>query len=126
MANLRQPQLNLDSVYGNGPGGHAGLSDEVPYNPAPADAFERNALRRAQSRCEPARRRPAQRHHRSNSVDGRRRPLIGDGRNDENLVIAQLHVSFLRFHNNTLDLAGSNHPEAALPVASAPSTGPSS
>ncbi|MGW0583313.1 peroxidase family protein, partial [Streptomyces sp. NPDC002920] len=29
----------------------------------------------------------------------RRRPLIPDPRNDENLVVAQIHCAFLRFHN---------------------------
>ena len=28
---------------------------------------------------------------------------IGDDRNDENLVVAQLHVAFLRFHNAAVD-----------------------
>ena len=29
----------------------------------------------------------------------RARAMIGDGRNDENLLVAQLHLAFLRFHN---------------------------
>ena len=29
--------------------------------------------------------------------------IIGDGRNDENLIIAQLHAAFLRFHNRLVD-----------------------
>jgi hypothetical protein len=29
----------------------------------------------------------------------RPRAMIGDGRNDENLLVAQLHLAFLRFHN---------------------------
>ncbi len=37
------------------------------------------------------------------------RALIGDTRNDENLVVAQFHLSFLRFHNKAIDfLAGNN------------------
>jgi hypothetical protein len=40
-------------------------------------------------------------------VDGgvvkRSRAMIGDGRNDENLLVAQLHLSFLRFHNAIAD-----------------------
>src|SRR5690606_31390280 len=28
-----------------------------------------------------------------------RAPLVGDDRNDENLLVAQLHVQFLRLHN---------------------------
>jgi hypothetical protein len=31
------------------------------------------------------------------------RALIGDTRNDENLVVAQFHLSFLRFHNKAID-----------------------
>ncbi|HYI53847.1 MAG TPA: heme peroxidase family protein [Microlunatus sp.] len=108
LVNLRQPQLNLDSVYGNGPG--ATGPDEVPYD---GDAFEIGTPQE----LNPAVNLPGgdlPRDTTADSVDGRRRPLIGDGRNDENLVIAQLHVSFLRFHNNTLTWL-QNHPEAALP-----------
>lgn len=32
--------------------------------------------------------------------------IIGDARNDENLVVAQLHMSFLRFHNRLVDALG--------------------
>lgn len=42
-------------------------------------------------------------------VDGasinRQRAMIGDARNDENLLIAQLHLAFLRFHNRVVDSA---------------------
>lgn len=33
----------------------------------------------------------------------RERAIVGDGRNDENLLVAQLHVAFLRFHNKIVD-----------------------
>ena len=36
------------------------------------------------------------------------RALIGDMRNDENLAIAQFHVSFLRFHNRAVDFLENN------------------
>ncbi len=32
-----------------------------------------------------------------------KRALIGDMRNDENLIVAQFHLSFLRFHNKVVD-----------------------
>jgi Animal haem peroxidase len=32
-------------------------------------------------------------------ISERRRPLIPDPRNDENLVVAQIHCAFIRFHN---------------------------
>ena len=37
------------------------------------------------------------------------RALIGDTRNDENLVVAQFHLSFLRFHNKAIDFLASNN-----------------
>ena len=38
-------------------------------------------------------------------------PQIGDGRNDENLIIAQLHLAFLRFHNAAVDWVRTRRPE---------------
>lgn len=40
------------------------------------------------------------------------RPVIGDARNGDNLVVSQLHLAFLRFHNRVVDAA----PGAAGPV----------
>jgi hypothetical protein len=36
------------------------------------------------------------------------RAIIGDTRNEENLVVAQFHVSVLRFHNRTVDFLRAN------------------
>jgi hypothetical protein len=36
----------------------------------------------------------------------KRKAFIGDSRNDENLIVAQLHVGFLRFHNAVLRALG--------------------
>lgn len=36
------------------------------------------------------------------------RAIIGDMRNDENLIIAQFHLSFLRFHNRVVDYLTAN------------------
>ncbi len=38
-----------------------------------------------------------------------KRALIGDMRNDENLIIAQFHLSFLRFHNKAVDFLNENN-----------------
>jgi DNA-binding CsgD family transcriptional regulator len=38
-------------------------------------------------------------------------PLIGDSRNDENLVVAQLHVAFPRFHNAAVAWVRDHEPE---------------
>jgi hypothetical protein len=37
-----------------------------------------------------------------------KRALIGDMRNDENIIIAQFHLSFLRFHNKVVDFLTAN------------------
>jgi hypothetical protein len=37
------------------------------------------------------------------------RALIGDQRNDENLIVAQFHLSFLRFHNRVVDFLASHN-----------------
>lgn len=36
------------------------------------------------------------------------RAIIGDMRNDENLIVAQFHLSFLRFHNRVVDFLAAN------------------
>ena len=43
-----------------------------------------------------------------------RKALIGDSRNDENLVVAQFHVAFLRFHNAVVDAQGAGDTPAAF------------
>lgn len=47
-----------------------------------------------------------------------REPLIGDRRNDENTVIAQLHTGFMRFHNALVDHVASNPTTAPEPPVS--------
>jgi len=75
--NERDPRLNLDSVYGGGP-------DQNP------ELYEAD-----------------KKHLKVNGRDLPRNPdgsaIVGDGRNDENQVIAQLHVAFLRAHNSLID-----------------------
>jgi len=46
------------------------------------------------------------RRRRPNDPKRDREALIGDPRNDENLVVAQLHVAFLRAHNRLVDDRG--------------------
>ncbi len=40
--------------------------------------------------------------------------MIGDGRNDENLLVAQLHLAFLRFHNAIADDLAATVPDADM------------
>ena len=93
--NFRTPKLDLDSVYGDGPvaqpflydrdnSGHfligtAGESRNSPDRPEQVPALPNDLPRNAQGFA-----------------------LIGDPRNDENLIVAQTHVAFLKFHNKVM------------------------
>jgi hypothetical protein len=86
VANFRTPSLALDNVYGAGPGASPHLYDlnggkggkfllEETGTPGKSD-LPRNSQKVA---------------------------LIGDPRDDENMIISQLQVAFLRFHNAAVD-----------------------
>jgi hypothetical protein len=79
--NTRSALLDLDSVYGDGPQGSPELYE--------ADGRH---LRVGVSNGIPDVPRRA---------DGS--AILADGRNDETLIIAQLHAAFLRFHNKLID-----------------------
>jgi hypothetical protein len=95
LRNLRTATLDLDSVYGP---------------PAPRDGDEMElGIVTALGNQEPPLDRPPRaeddpfqdlpREPRSTVPERDRAALIGDPRNDENLIVAQLHVAFLRAHN---------------------------
>jgi heme peroxidase len=80
--NQRNPTLNLDSVYGGGPVANPELYDTVD---------------RAKLRVESG----GQFEDLPRRADGV--AIIGDPRNDENLMISGLHAAFLLFHNKVVD-----------------------
>jgi hypothetical protein len=92
--NFRIPALDLDNVYGSGPGASPHLYDQVDgggikllIEEIPGSAAK--------------------------SIDGNARfdvprnrqntALLGDPRNDENLIVSQLQLALLRFHNHVVD-----------------------
>ena len=87
LINFRTPRLDLDSLYGLGP-------EVQPY------LYDWDSEPRGARLLVGA-----------NPVDGtpdlprndQQRALIGDPRNDENLIVAQLHLVFIRFHNAVVD-----------------------
>jgi len=93
-ANLRSPSLDLDSLYGAGPGDEQSRR-MYEDGPSPArlklgktdggDVFpnKENDLPRDRET---------------------KRALSGDPRNDENLAVAQTHVAFIKFHNQVVDM----------------------
>jgi Animal haem peroxidase len=82
LRNFDTPVLDLGSVYGRGPEADPQLYD--PARPGYLRVDDHDGL-----------------WDLPRTPDGS--AVIGDPRNDENLVVAQLHVAFLRFHNALRD-----------------------
>ena len=82
IANFRTPALSLDNVYGSGPDASPHLYDK--NHPAKllveSGGIKDDLPRNAQGTA-----------------------LIGDPRNDENLLVSQLHLAMLKFHNAVVD-----------------------
>lgn len=110
LRNLRQPALNLDSVYGDGPSFSGGPSTDA------AHFYDGIKLKVGTAATESNDPESPIGGVRIPPVDDLRRDLprvdktaqIGDGRNDENLIIAQLHTAVLRFHNAVVDWVKEN------------------
>ena len=97
LEDFRTPRFDLDSVYGRGP-------DDQPYlyNHGPgADGFH-FLLGRDDSGKPRVGELPR-------NVDGR--ALLGDPRNDENVLICQLQAVFLNFHNKVFDTLEAARPQ---------------
>jgi heme peroxidase len=91
LTDFRTPRFDLDSLYGTGPSGapylyesnsptNRGVKLLVGHNPADSGG-ERDDLQRNQQG----------------------RALIGDPRNDENLIVSQMQLLFIRFHAKAVD-----------------------
>jgi len=93
LVDFRTPRFDLDNLYGRGP-------DDQPY------MYEDDGIHLLPG--ERMRGRPFD----PGAVQLPRGPsgraLIGDPRNDENRIVAQLHAIFLRFHNEVADRLGGN------------------
>lgn len=89
--NERTPFFDLDSVYGKGPTAQPDLYDpaqpaklRVDFN-APRDLPRVNELK----------------------------AILSDERNDENVILSQMHLAFIRFHNRVVDHIAKTHPNPA-------------
>ena len=93
----RSPRLDLDSLYGNGPG-----------DPESAKFYEADALRlKVGTTIAEAPDGAKQGHDLPRIGKGpnkatKRTALIPDPRNDENLIVAQTHTAMIRFHNRVI------------------------
>ncbi len=97
----RSPSLDLDSLYGAGP---ADSVSAVFYEDDGLHLRTGTTIRSGPDREKVGHDLP---RVGTGSPRARRRALIPDPRNDENLIVAQTHLAMIRFHNRTVDKLGS-------------------
>lgn len=94
--NFRTPRLDLDHLYGGGPDTWPFLYERTDPPAPPRFLIGYTLATTFDGQTFP-----------STADDLPRSPsgiaLVGDPRQDENLVVAQLHVAFLKLHNSLLD-----------------------
>ncbi|QKY19278.1 peroxidase [Halolamina sp. CBA1230] len=107
LRNFRTPALDLDSVYGGGSEVRPFLFDDrdgaklltAPAAPEPTDEDAPRPTRFGATDLQ---------RNRQGSA------LLTDPRNDENLVVSQLHLTFAKFHNRVVDYVRSGDGHALL------------
>ena len=93
LVDFRTPRLDLDSVYGRGPA-------DQPYMFI-GNKFRLGKRLKARDAETPSRDLP--RYRDPENTGSAARALIGDKRNDENVIVSQLHGTILQFHNRLVD-----------------------
>jgi len=92
LVDFRTPRLDLDSLYGRGPA-------DQPY------MYAGNKFRLGRPLSENTKKTKVRDLPRFDDSfnPGAKRALIGDKRNDENVIVSQLHAAMLQFHNKLVD-----------------------
>lgn len=106
LVQARSPSLDLDALYGAGPG-----------DPASQKFYEADGIHLKMGTTVAIGGIPAKPGHdlprgAGSTVAQKRKAIIPDPRNDENLAVAQLHLAFIRFHNRVVDTLPASVPDA--------------
>lgn len=117
LRNLRHPALNLDSLYGDGPTFPGRPSTQartfysgVKFRVGTLTGQEGGGIPGVGIPQASDRRRDLRR---ITGGAGQHAAQIADPRNDENLVVAQLHCAMQRFHNEVVSWVAEHEPERA-------------
>jgi hypothetical protein len=106
--NMRSPSLDLDSVYGRGPGLDPFLYAFPSSGPPTAIKFQLGNNTNVGPGGPSSNGNPSGMVVQTNfdvpRIPGTNTAVIGDPRNDENLIVVQFHHAMLRFHNAVVDL----------------------
>jgi hypothetical protein len=102
----RSPSLDLDSLYGAG-----------PSDPASAKFYEADGLHLKMGKADAVDGIPAKPgfdlpRGAGTTAAAKRKAIIPDPRNDENLAVAQTHLALIRFHNRVVDTLPASVPTA--------------
>jgi hypothetical protein len=100
----RSPSLDLDSLYGAG-----------PNDPESAKFYEADLVHLKMGKTDAIGGIPAKQgfdlpRGAGSTIAEKRRAIIPDPRNDENLAVAQTHLAMIRFHNRVVDTLPSSVP----------------
>ncbi|HEX8355489.1 MAG TPA: heme peroxidase family protein [Pyrinomonadaceae bacterium] len=93
----RSPALELDSVYGRGPKNSRELYEADRVRLKIGETTGRPIFDVTEAFPNDLPRNP------DDGSENAKRAIIGDPRNDENLIVAQLHLAFLKFHNKVVE-----------------------
>jgi Animal haem peroxidase len=98
----RSPSLDLDSLYGAG-----------PQDPGSAKFYEADGLHLKMGKTTgPTKNGFDLPRGAGNTAAKKRKAIIPDPRNDENLAVAQTHLAMIRFHNRVVDTQLGGVPDA--------------
>ena len=105
LVSQRSPLLDLDVLYGDGPGGqqHGSLYNGIRLRLGTTQASPTNNVPNAGNDLEGF---DLPRNAAGATPAEKQLALIPDLRNDENLIVAQTHLAFMRFHNRVADTFG--------------------
>lgn len=113
--NMRTPALDLDSVYGRGPGLEPYLYAFPTSGPPTAIKLQLGTNRNVGPGGPSSTGAPGgmqiqtdfdvpRMHNPLNPAASSNTAIIGDPRNDENLIVSQFHHAMLKFHNQVVDM----------------------
>lgn len=111
----RSPALDLDCMYGRGP---SNAEDSKFYSDGIRIKVGKTAsspdLQNGNNPLPPRDGADLPRVGEGSTKKDRRRSLIPDTRNDENLIVAQTHLAMIHFHNRVVNHIASSTPSAVL------------
>ena len=96
LVNFRTPRFDLDSLYGSGP-----ADEPFQYDEGSGAMKLLTGKGRHTDTGQPTADDDLPRNEQGTA-------LIGDPRNDENIIVSQLHLAFLKLHNRFVDEVGVN------------------